>query len=141
MTSGVYGHPWWLSGKESACNVEDIGSIHRSVRSLGKGNGYPLQYSCLENPLDRGTWWATGHGVTKSWTRLKRLNTHGIENNLNLGVVCYSVIINPSRNYHLPQRPSSLCFNVGTTLQLDLSSRAPHGIRLRLGLHLTSHPC
>ena len=36
----------------------------------GEGNGYPLQYSCLENPMEKGTWWATVHGVTKSWTQL-----------------------------------------------------------------------
>ena len=56
--------------KKSACNVEDLGSIPRLGRSPGEGNGYPLQYSCLENFMDRGAWWATVHGVTKSWTRL-----------------------------------------------------------------------
>ena len=57
-------------GKESACNVGDLGSIPGSGRSLGRGNGNPLQYSCLENPMDRGAWWATIHGVSKSWTQL-----------------------------------------------------------------------
>ena len=42
----------------------------------GKGNGNPLQYSCLENPVDRGTWWAAAHGVAQSQTRLKRLSLH-----------------------------------------------------------------
>ena len=46
------------------------GSLSRYGRSPGKGNGYPLQYSCLENSIDRGAWWATVHGVAKSWTRL-----------------------------------------------------------------------
>jgi len=46
----------------------DMGLIPGSGRSLGGGNGNPLQYSCLENALDRGAWWATVHGVTKSWT-------------------------------------------------------------------------
>ena len=55
--------PWWLSGKESACNAGDPGSIPRSP---GEGNGYPLQYSFLENLMDRRAWWAIGHGVTKS---------------------------------------------------------------------------
>ena len=55
-------------GKESACNVGDPGSIPGSERSPGEGNGNPLRYSCLENPMDRGSWWATVHGVTKSWT-------------------------------------------------------------------------
>ena len=55
-------------GKESACNAEDPGSMPGLERSSGEGNGYPLQYSCLENSMDRGTWWATVHGVTKSQT-------------------------------------------------------------------------
>ena len=63
-------------GKESACSAGDLGLIPRSARSLGEGNGYPLQYSSLENPMDRGAWWAAVHGVTKSQTRLKQLNTH-----------------------------------------------------------------
>ena len=46
-------------GKESACNVGDPGLTHGSGRSLGEGNGNPLQYSCLKNPMDRGAWWAT----------------------------------------------------------------------------------
>ena len=57
-------------GKESACNAGDPGLIPGSGRSLGEGNGYPFQYSCLENSMDRGAWWATVHGVTKSQTRL-----------------------------------------------------------------------
>ena len=57
-------------GSESACNAEDTGLIPGQGRSPGKGNGYPLQYSSLENSMDRGAWWATVHGVTKSQTRL-----------------------------------------------------------------------
>ena len=57
-------------GKESACNIGDPGSIPGLERSPGERNGYTLQYSCLENPMDRGTWWATVHGVAKSWTQL-----------------------------------------------------------------------
>ena len=59
--------------KESACSAEDLGSIPGLGRSPGGGNSYPLQYSCLENPMDRGAWQALVHGVTKSWTRLKWL--------------------------------------------------------------------
>ena len=55
-------------GKESTCNAEDLGSISGSGRTPGEGNGYPLQYSCWENPMDRGNWWATVCGVTKSQT-------------------------------------------------------------------------
>ena len=58
------------NGKESACNAGDPGSIPGSGRSPGEENGNPLQYSCLGNPMDRGTWWATVHGVTTSWTPL-----------------------------------------------------------------------
>ena len=57
-------------GKESACNAGDQGSVPGSGRSPGEGNGNPLQYSCLENSMDRGAWQATVHGVAKSWTRL-----------------------------------------------------------------------
>ena len=60
--------PWWPRGKASACNAGDLGSIPGSGRSPGEGNGNPLLYSCLENPVDGGAWWATVHGVTKSQT-------------------------------------------------------------------------
>ena len=66
--------PRWLSRKESACNAEDAGNmglIPGSGRCPGGGNGNPLQSSCLGNPTDRGAWWATVHGVTKSQTWLK----------------------------------------------------------------------
>ena len=59
-------------GKESACNAGDPGSIPGLGRSPGEGNGNPLQYSYLENPMDRGAWWATVHGVTE----LDATNTH-----------------------------------------------------------------
>ena len=62
--------PYSSDDKESACNAGDLGLIPRSGRSPGEGNGNPLQYSCLENPMDRGAWWATVYGVTKSQTRL-----------------------------------------------------------------------
>ena len=54
--------------KTSACNEGDLSSIPGLGRSPGEGNGNPLQYSCLGNPLDRGAWWATIHGVAKTWT-------------------------------------------------------------------------
>ena len=56
--------------------VGDTGSIPGSGRSPGGGPGNPLQYSCLENPMDRGAWWATVHGVPQSWTCPKRLSMH-----------------------------------------------------------------
>ena len=59
------GFPHSSVGKESACNAGDPGSIPGSGRSRGEGNGNPLQYSCLENLMDRGTWQATPHGVAR----------------------------------------------------------------------------
>ena len=52
-------------GKESACNIGDLGSIPGLGPSPGEGNGYPLRYPCLENPMDRGPWQDTAHGVAK----------------------------------------------------------------------------
>ena len=64
------GFPDGSGGKESACNAGDPGSIPGLGRSPGEGNGYPLPFSCLENSRDRGAWWATVYGITKSWTQL-----------------------------------------------------------------------
>ena len=64
------GFPGGSDGKESACNARDLGSVPGLGRSPGEGNGYPLQYSSLENPMDRGAWWPTVHGVAKSGTGL-----------------------------------------------------------------------
>ena len=63
--------------KESACSAGDTGSIPGLRRYPGEGNGNPLQYSCLGNPMDRGAWWATVHGVPKSWTQLSNWHTQG----------------------------------------------------------------
>ena len=61
----IYGFPLSSVGKESACNPGDTGSIPGSGRSPGEGNGNPLQYSCLENPMSRGAWQATVYGFTR----------------------------------------------------------------------------
>ena len=68
--SGTALFPGGSDGKASACNMEDPGLIPGSGRYPGEGNGNPLQYSCLENSMDGGAWWATVHEVSKSWTRL-----------------------------------------------------------------------
>ena len=68
-------HTLWLSNKESSCNAGDAGSIPGWERSPGEGNGSPLQYSCLGNPMDRGAWWVTLYRVTKSWTWLSDWTT------------------------------------------------------------------
>ena len=68
----ICGVPQCLSGEESACSAGDAGSIPGSRRSPGGGHGNALQYSCLENPMDRRAWQAT---VTKSWSQLEQLST------------------------------------------------------------------
>ena len=67
----VYGS----AGKVSAYNAGDLGSIPGLGRSSEEGNGNPLQSSCLENPIDRGAWWATVHRVAKSQIQLKQLSS------------------------------------------------------------------
>ena len=59
------GFPVGLNTKESACNAEDPGSILRSARSPGEGNGNPLQYYCVGNSMDRGAWWAEVQGLQR----------------------------------------------------------------------------
>ena len=73
------GFPVGLVVKNPLANARDIGEVGLILglgRSPGEGNGYPLQYSCLGNSMDRGSWWATVHGVSKSWTGLKQLSIH-----------------------------------------------------------------
>ena len=66
----ITGFPGGSEVKASACNAGDLGSTPGLGRSPGEGNGNALRYSCLENPMDGGAWWATVHGVAKSWIRL-----------------------------------------------------------------------
>ena len=70
MVNSYLGFPGGSDGKESACSVGDPGSIPGLGKSPGEGNDNSLQYSCLENSMDRGAWWAAVHGVTKRWTWL-----------------------------------------------------------------------
>ena len=69
------GFPGGSDGKESACSAGDLGSIPGLGRSPREGNGYPLQYSCLENPMDRGAWWSTVNAVEKrrTWAEWRTL--------------------------------------------------------------------
>ena len=83
MFTPSWGFPGGSEVKVSACNAGDLGSIPGLGRSPGEGNGNPLQYSCLENPMDRGAWWATVHGVVKSRTQLSNFTftfIHKIDN-------------------------------------------------------------
>ena len=68
MSGDIFGFPGDSVVKNRPANTGDVGSIPGSGRSLGVGNGNPLQYSCLENPMDRGARQATVHRVAKSWT-------------------------------------------------------------------------
>ena len=70
LFSEIWGILGGLDGKESSCIAGDPDSIPESGRFPGDGNGYPLQYSCQENSMDREAWWATIHEVAKSWTQL-----------------------------------------------------------------------
>ena len=83
------GFPGSLDGKVSAYNVGDPGLIPGLGRSPREGNGTQLQYSCLENPMDRGAWWATVHGVAKSRTRLSDFSSllHKVKF---IFILCYS---------------------------------------------------
>ena len=79
-------------GWEATCNAGatgDVSLILRWGRSPGGGNGNPLQYSCLENPLERGAWWAIVHGVTKSWTLLS--NNHSLNIHLWRKLPCLEI--------------------------------------------------
>ena len=69
----IQGFPCSSVSKESACSAGNPGSIAGWGRSPGNGNGKPLQYPCLENPMDRGAWWAAVHAVAKSWAQLNEL--------------------------------------------------------------------
>ena len=71
----TWGFPGGSAGKESTCNAEDLGQIPGLERAPGGGHGDPLQYSCLENPMDRGAWWATVHGDAKSQNKTEQLST------------------------------------------------------------------
>ena len=79
MSSLTLGFPGGTSSKELPAthrDLRDVGLIPESGKSPRGGHGNPLQYSCLENPMNRGVWRAAVHGVTKSWAQLKRLSRH-----------------------------------------------------------------
>ena len=86
MLHAFRGFPGGSVVKNSQANSGNAGLIPGSGRFHGEGNGNPLQYSCLFNPMDRGTWWATVHGVAKNWTLLSDLNFH-------LSLICDPIAI------------------------------------------------
>ena len=95
--------PGGSDSKKSACSVGDPGSIPGPGRSPGEGNGYLLQYSCLENSMDRGTWQAMVHGITKSQTCLSDYHFHFEDANTK-----YLFLGNPTNpeNVHSPKHTS-----------------------------------
>ena len=101
--------PRWLSGKESTCSAGDAGSIPGSGRSPGGGNGNPLQYSWLKNPMDREAWQVTVQGSAKSQAQVKRLSTqHKVA----------SLMSKPS-----PRIRNCKCPSIAATLVLEKSWR------------------
>ena len=95
----LWGFPGGSEGKASACNAGDLGLIPGLGRSPGEENGNPLQYSCLENPMDREAWQATVHGVANSWMQLRDFTFtftsyhFFIRSSLDEPLVCFHVFI------------------------------------------------
>ena len=119
------GLPRWLSGKQSDCNAGDSGSTPGSGTSPGERNGSPLQYSCLENAMDRGAWWAAIHEFTKSqswlstrilmskWTRFKERRCTPTKHSFDVLVIYYASSTRWTMVFP-PQRfcPSVMCVSV-----------------------------
>ena len=107
MVYSPLGLPQWLSGKEAACSegvAGDAGSIPGLGRSPGEGRGNPLQYSFLENPMERGAWWATVRRVTKSQTRLKQPNMHAHVFILGVLMICSHTLSVWNRSLEMNKR-------------------------------------
>ena len=102
------GFPGGSAGKESAHTAGDLGSVPGLGRSPGGGHGNLLQYSCLENPMDRGAWQATVHGVAESQTRLKRLCTRSAVGTGPPPMVGPGSVAPASTDTRLSQLPSNL---------------------------------
>ena len=98
------GFPGGSEDKVSACNAGNPGLIPGLGRSSGEENGNPLQYSCLENPMDRGTWWATAHGVAKSRARLSDF-THSLTHTIHSVVLKDKVLL---KNYYAKTKQNTL---------------------------------
>ena len=95
--------------EESVWNAGDLGSMPGSGRFPGERNGNPLQYSCLGNPMDRGAWRATVHGVAKSWDTVERLTPSSLESNVRASQTRQREGGHPAPSHHTPtltHRPS-----------------------------------
>ena len=127
----ICGLPLWFSGKESACNAGDTGLIPWPGRSPGRVHGTPLQYSCLENQMDRGAWRATAHSVQKRQTRLNQLSTPVYRRMYNASMLLISIpFLDVLLMFHLKsvywlwihcwsQKIASLPCHFGWTMQTD----------------------
>ena len=120
LKSVIYIELWllqWINGKESACNAgdaRDTSSVPRSGRSPGGRHGKPLQYSCLENSMDRGAWWAAFHGISQSQAWLKWLSMHARR--------ASSLLVFPFSGF--PGYSCCLFFYVNFSIRLYISTRA-----------------
>ena len=100
---GAKGFTGGSDGKESACNAGDPGLISGLGRSPGEGNGNPLQYTSMENPMDRRAWQAAVHGVTKSQTRLIDINFHFLIHSTTVKEPPSSPVVRRTRIYYCPE--------------------------------------
>ena len=121
--------PGGSDGKESACNAGNLGSIPGLGRIPGEGNGNPLQYSCLENPMGRGVWQATVHGVTESRTRLsnQHFSSPQILERKKLGQAAELDITSRCQHIIVPLEATSyrLCFIAANRMQKMKVSHSP----------------
>ena len=132
------GFPSDADGKEPACNARDPGLIPGLGRAPGGGHSNPFQYSCLENPMDRGAWWATVHGVTKSQTQLKSKTKVAaglvfLQPLLGLQMLPFSV--EPSSWETAASAPSLLCACTSLVSRCVLTS-SPYKNTSQMGLEL-----
>ena len=118
--------PGGSDSEEFAWNAVDLDSISGLERSPGEGNDYPLQYSCLENSMDRGAWWATVHRVTKSWTGLSNYHFHFffkiLGNNGYPIEICFFLIGTSQRNLDKLQRKKSVLLSSGKSKYLTFKT-------------------
>ena len=106
-------------------DIRDVGSIPGLGRSPGGGNGNPLQYPCLENPIDRGAWWATVHEVAKSQTQLERFSMHACSY-LKYFKVIYCSLCPPllmSQTIRFVSNKSKNCHNFGVVISIKVILR------------------
>ena len=102
--TSLYGLPRWLNSKEFTCNAGQLGLIPGSGRCPGDVNGNPLQYSCLENPMDGGAWWATVHGL---WVRHNFATKHHHHHHHQARLSYDSNISSPQAQQDWSEPPSS----------------------------------